>query len=417
MAINIEKLITQIDARYAAIDSNTSVLEQFQINEARNRLNNSGVNALTYNSTGQLPSTADSAFLGTIAYVRTDNVFGDSDGAFYVATARDSGWVRVASTQDSDEAAIAAPEGGGGAAYTPQTAHQGTNYGFSIGGWNYPTPGNALVDPIDRWPFASDTNATAVITLATATRATQGGGSETHGYGAAGLLATPAYTNAIYSFPYANSDAVTTSPITMPVAGDVPNRGNMIGPPDRSKFYAMVYGAGDRHIRISTASEGAVASATSLSPYAAPSIQPSYNQFASSPTHAIAFNASSPFIMSWPWASDNGWSSTGDSVTNVKSYRGACGSTTHGYMLGGSPSANTIEKYAYAGGSNSTDIGDLQSARLYTTGVSSTNFGYGIGGGGNNGIEKFPFASDENSTDVGDLTTSTTLIWGGSTQG
>ena len=414
MAINIEKLITQIDARYAAIDSNTSVLEQFRINQARDRLNNSGVNALTYSSTGQLPSTADSAFLGTIAYVRTDNVFGDSDGAFYVATARDSGWVRVASTQDSDEAAIAAPEGGGGAAYTPQTAHQGTNHGYAMGGWNFPTPGNAIVDPIDKFPFASDTNATQVMTLATATRGIQGGGSSTHGYGASGF--TSSSINTIFSFPYANSDAMTTSPVTMPVANNVGLLGNMVGPPDRSKFYAFVYGAGDRHIRISTASEGAVTSATSLNPYPAPNILPSYNQFASGPTQAIAFNSSSPFIMSWPFASDNGWTSTGDAVNTVTAYSGACSSTTHGYKIRG-PASNVIEKYAFAGGSDATDVGDLQSAANYGHGVSSTNFGYSVGGGGINGFEKFPFASDANSTDVGDLSTPTSLIYHGSTQG
>ena len=72
MAINIEKLITEVNTRFAAIDSNTSVIEQFHINQARNRLNNSGVSTLTYRSTGHLPTMTDSAFLGTIAYVETD---------------------------------------------------------------------------------------------------------------------------------------------------------------------------------------------------------------------------------------------------------------------------------------------------------------------------------------------------------
>lgn len=410
MAINITKVINQIQTRLD--DSTQSDRDLTALIKAANRLDNSGASVLTYRSTGQLPAYTDSSFYGTIAYVQSDNVFGDSDGRFYYASSRDSNWIALTLTQDSDEATITA--GGGGAAYTPQTTHQGTNDGYVMGGWNFPTPGNALVDPIDKFPFASDTNATQIMTLATATRGIQGGGSSTHGYGASGY--TSSSINTIFSFPYANSDAMTTSPVTMPVAGNVGLLGNMVGPPDRSKFYAFVYGAGDRHIKISTASEGAVTSAISLNPYPAPTIQPSYNQFASGPTQAIAFNSSSPFIMTWPFASDNGWSSTGDAVNTVTAYSGACSSTTHGYKIRG-PASNVIEKYAFAGGSNATDVGDLQSAANYGHGISSTNFGYSVGGGGINGFEKFPFASDANSTDVGDLSTPTTLIYHGSTQG
>lgn len=412
MAINLTKVLSQIQDRIS--DPATSDRDLNKLIASANRINNSGVQVLTYQSVGQLPSITDSAYIGVIARVTTDNIFGDSDGRYYYASGTDSGWRPFSTAQDSDEAAIEAPGGGGGAAYTPQTTHQGTNHGYVMGGWQYPSPGNAIVDPIDKFPFASDTNATQVMTLATATRGIQGGGSSTHGYGASGF--TSSSINTIFSFPYANSDAMTTSPVTMPIAHNAGVLGNMVGPPDRSKFYAFVYGAGDRHIRISTASEGAVTSAVSLNPYTAPNISPSYNQFASGPTQAIAFNSSSPFIMSWPFASDNGWTSTGDAVNTVTSFSGACSSTTHGYKIRG-PVSNVIEKYAFAGGSDATDVGDLQSAANYGHGVSSTNFGYSVGGGGINGFEKFPFASDANSTDVGDLSTPTTLIYHGSTQG
>jgi hypothetical protein len=112
-------------------------------------------------------------------------------------------------------------------------------------------------------------------------------------------------------------------------------------------------------------------------------------------------------------------------------------SSTHGYTSGGvkkwPPSYpavyvnyNTIEKFPFVSGGNSSDISDLTQARQAGAGQSSTTHGYTSGAGTNgvspapasniywaNTIDKFPFASDDNATDVGDLTGSNRLFISG----
>ena len=150
MAINLTKVLSQIQDRIS--DPATSDRDLNKLIASANRINNSGVQVLTYQSVGQLPSITDSAYIGVIARVTTDNIFGDSDGRYYYASGTDSGWRPFSTAQDSDEAAIAAP-GPGAAPSTTQV--QGTAYGFKAGGEppaHYPV--------IDRYSFTSDGNAT-----------------------------------------------------------------------------------------------------------------------------------------------------------------------------------------------------------------------------------------------------------------
>ena len=362
MAINIEKLITQIDARYAAIDSNTSVLEQFRINQARDRLNNSGVNVLTYNSTGQLPSTADSAFLGTIAYVRTDNVFGDSDGAFYIATARDSGWVRVASTQDSGEAAIAAP---GPPSYT---GRQGSNYGYTAGGRNPGAPTSQTT--IDKFSLSSDANATDVGDVTTPTLSASGHSSATNGYATTGQQSGTTYSNMIQRYPFASDGNAVDIGYDMAVG----------------RRYATSGAHSETH--------GYVTGGASAGP-------PPPNTSGTNDIEKFAFT------------NDANGTDVGD-LTVAKVGRAGQNSTTDGYASGGvdapgSSFVNVIDKYSFTSDGNSTDVGDITggpSGRYGGAGSSSTTHGYTAGGMNppySNIIDKFPFAADGNATDVGDI--------------
>ena len=151
MAINLTKVLTQIQNRIS--DSTQTDRDLNKLIAAANRINNSGTQALTYQSTGQLPSLADSNYIGVIARVVSDNVFGDSDGRYYYASGTDSGWRGFKTTQDSADALIEAP---GGAAAAPSGSHvQGTAYGFKTGG--EPSPNYNV---IDRYSFTSDGNAT-----------------------------------------------------------------------------------------------------------------------------------------------------------------------------------------------------------------------------------------------------------------
>jgi hypothetical protein len=83
-------------------------------------------------------------------------------------------------------------------------------------------------------------------------------------------------------------------------------------------------------------------------------------------------------------------------------------STTHVYVAAGhnaSAYINTIQKFAIDSSSNSTDVGDLDSATGNAAGTSSTTHGYMHGGypSYRNVIQKYSFSVDGNSTDVGDL--------------
>jgi len=91
-------------------------------------------------------------------------------------------------------------------------------------------------------------------------------------------------------------------------------------------------------------------------------------------------------------------------------------SSTHGYIGGfarfdpaDTANENRIEKYSFAAGTNSTDVGNLTRTGDWVTSVSQTTYGYCMGSAWGatpytNIIDRFSFTSDGNATDVGDLT-------------
>jgi hypothetical protein len=118
-------------------------------------------------------------------------------------------------------------------------------------------------------------------------------------------------------------------------------------------------------------------------------------------------------IDKFPFASDGNATDVGDIVA----YQGrgqiaAQSSDTSGYTSGGrQPTGGTdvIDKFPFASDGNATDVGELLGGSLFGTGQSSTASGYVTGGcssGPSNSctIQKFPFASDNPSSGVGNLT-------------
>jgi hypothetical protein len=86
---------------------------------------------------------------------------------------------------------------------------------------------------------------------------------------------------------------------------------------------------------------------------------------------------------------------------------------TYGYISGGTPSTNVIDKFPFQSDANAVDVGDLTSARYQSGGASSSTDGYTHGGvGGVNIIDKFPFSTDGNAVDVGDLSSGKSFISG-----
>lgn len=363
MAINLSDVINQINTRFDNIDSNTSLLEIYRINAARDRLNTSGAGVLTYRSTGHLPPLTDSSYVGTIAYVASDNVFGDSSGAFYYGTTRDSGWVQLTLTQDSDEAAIEAPGGGGS---LPKPVQQGTSHGYRSGG-----RGPAATNVIDKYSYTSDGNATDVGDLTGPYFGrNQGASSTTHGYNIGGYYTPPggSWSNNIEKYSF-TTDGNSTD------GGDLTTN----------------FGEGGGH---QSSSHGYVSGGTDPS---------------SSPTMNV--------IQKFPFADDGNATDVGD-LTQGGRYAGGNGSDTHGYTFGGQdptdPNSYTrnINKFPFATDADATDVGDMLTYNIYQAShQQSLTDGYISGFQKTypppnvivNTIETFPFASDGNSTDHADL--------------
>ena len=351
---------------------------------------------LTYRSTGHLPTITDSAYIGTIAYVAADNVFGDSSGAFYMATFRDSGWVKVPSLQDSDEGAIAAP-GGGGAA--PSGSHvQGTAYGFKTGG--EPAPNYNV---IDRYSFTSDGNATDYGDLSVGRGSYAAGCTEKDNYGyTAGGYAPPGNSNVIDRFPYASAGNATD-------VGDLSSVGyGRAGCSSTTHGYAL--GQNPFAEVIDKFSFAASANASDIGDFASSTRY--YLMSASSSTKAYAVGGNGhQNIESVPFASDGSMTAIGVNLLVPTYSASANSSETHGYTAGGyqgSPTQiNTIQKFPFAAEDATSDVGDLTRTTANQAGSNSNTHGYTHGGqpgSGNTTIEKWSYSADGNSTDVGDLT-------------
>ena len=137
-------------------------------------------------------------------------------------------------------------------------------------------------------------------------------------------------------------------------------------------------------------------------------------------------------IEKFPFAAEDASSDVGD-LTKVRGQKTDNSYlNVYGFSSGGnnpnSPSPTTvlneIERISFASDGNGTDIADLSQARVHGAGTNSPTHGYMHGGstgagpnpgpGHVNTIDKFPFTSGSNSTDVGDLTS--TAMYGGGTQ-
>jgi len=409
MAINLSDVIAEIESRYNNIDSNTSALEQFRISAARDRLNNSGVYAQTYKSTGHLPTITDSAYLGSIFQVEVDNVFGDSDGAFYMASARDSGWVRMTTLQDSAEALIEAPSG----AAAPSGARQGTGNGFVTGGT---VNGTAVYNVIEKYPFASDGNGADVGDLTTTLWQHSAASSGDNIYNQGGYSPTA---------PNAAVDRIEK--ISTSVDGNSTDVANLLAPyrmgggtQSATHGYATGNNAANNVIQKHQFSNDGDATdvgdlLTTQNRNTGTSASDDYGYLAGGYNPTQPDGDFSNQIQKWPFAADGNATDVGDlSVNSMKAYNTGTSGDTHGYSHGGQGGVPisfahslTIEKYSYSADGNSTDVGDLTIASTQGAGASSTTHGYGHGGTPptTNVIQKYSFSSDGDATDVGDMTT------------
>ena len=234
---------------------------------------------------------------------------------------------------------------------------QGTVSGYTSGGLNFSF---APYDTIDKFPFATDANATDVGDLRFDIPSS-GHSSESHGYVVS--------QNAIQRFPFATN--APAAPLYLTGSSTNISAGSAAHSSDFNGYFSGSYSA------------------------------PRASQ-----------------IFKFPFAvGEQGGQGQVGVLTQSRGYTTGQNSDVSGYTSGGAvpdtfpiPAANTydtIDKFPFATDANATDVGNLSAKRWTAAGQSSTTSGYISGGYYNNfrygTIQKFPFASDTNASSVANL--------------
>ena len=397
MAINLTKILNQVQDRIN--DSATTERDLDKLIKIADRINNSGVQVKTYGSTGQLPTISDSAYIGTIAYVSSDNVFGDSDGRFYYASGTDSGWRGFTTTQDSAEALIEAPSGGTTVAAMP---FQGVAFGYAMGG--YP-----VRNTIEKYPYTADGNSTDVSDLTGTKYYLASSTSTTHGYAHGGTSAPGSVLNVIEKLTFSTEGNATdvgnlTVARTQPGGTSGSTHGYAAGGTGPSTYVNVI----DKY---AFATDG---NATDTGDLTGTRFEMGVGVLASDTNGYFSGGrrGTSPFlrlnvIEKFPFASDGNTTDTGD-ITVARSSVSNTSSNENGYTAGGfnPPYSDVIDKFPFSAEGDATDVGNLTEARRLVAGTMSTTHGYRHGGNNPNptAIDKYSFSTDGNATDVGDLT-------------
>jgi len=358
-----------------------------------------GIVSLTLSASDPTISTNPSGGLGT----EWNN---STSGEMYICTDATAGanvWTNVGAGTDN---------------IAPVPMWQGTQYGYSAGGFTQP-PAYQILNRIERFSFTTDGNAVDVGDVAKTngspggSAAHGGASSKTHGYiagGTGGANSSPAwgYFTDIEKWAFASATTNATK------IGDRFGVGQCVGHMSDTHGYCSTDGTGPApsNSTIDKYTFAADNNATDVGGL----VYPRYGVTGtSSTTHGYTCGGSDGpgnkynYIQKFSFASDGDATDSGNLVDTH--YEGAGnGSETHSYISGGynsSAKVNVIQKFSTAADSNATDVADMTQAMWGGRGTSSTTYGYMIGGRLNGGytdrIEKFNFATELNATDVGNL--------------
>jgi hypothetical protein len=295
---------------------------------------------------------------------------------------------------------------------------EGTVSGYTSGGNSPPGvfPNN---NTIDKFPFATNANATDVSDLTTAELYSAGQSSTVSGYisgGGSGAYGTT-LSNVIEKFPFATNANSTD-------VGDLTAARRLIGGGNSSSVSGYTTGGlapptGATSQYVNTIDKFPFATNANATGVGALSDRWGLTAGQSSRNNGYASGStvwpggltnSLRIINKFPFSNDANAVNIGNLTRYTDSSAGQS-STVSGYTSGGQygtpPATNIIDKFPFASDASASDVGDLTAIRSAPAGQSSTVSGYTSGGLGPsvlNTIDKFPFASDANATDVGDLT-------------
>ena len=426
MSINTQKLLDEIERRYAALDSTSSLSEIQRVSELNTRKDAPILTgAIQYGSLNQANAPSgfgDSAKVGEIFFVADRQL--DSNGRFYFRS--QAGFINMKTALDSAEqllidsdAAAASPSGSSGFSVA---SINGSSYGYRVGGgW----PLSGARDTIDRYSYSADGNTTDVGDLTGGVKSwIISSSTADYGYSLGHYPQTAAEK---YSHT-SNSNATQIPALSYPAYFGAGNTS------DTNHYYTQWYaqlgsplfgnpGFNTAVAKVPIANEDA-ATDTGIDWSAA--TNSSDGMDVQSYTHAYVMGvgggnpatspAASNKIEKFPFAAEDASSDVGDLAYTITTQAKNSNANEAGYASGGFSTAvvNVILKMPFATDTNATDIADLTEARHWATGTNSTSHGY-VHGGNTGGpgatpglgvqtIDKFSFSVDGNATDVGDLT-------------
>ena len=354
--------------------------------------------------TGALPAVDGSAITGVSPFIKnasdpaTDTNPTDGVGTVWANTTSGEMYVLTDATTDAN-VWINVGAGTGDVALVP--CYQGEIAGFASGGHN-----GANTSIICRFSFTSDADATLSGNLVQTGGTRQdsvGNSSATHAYSCGGSRTGAPEASLIDKFPFASGGNSTA------VADLTTTRSSCAGASSCTHGYVFGgYGVkADLIEKFIFASDGNGVDIANMT------IGRGELSGNNSTTHGYV-TAGAPAdsrnvtIDKFTFAADADATDVGD-LTIGRSNTSGASSTTYGYVMSGYTAAslhNTIDKYSFSSDGNATDSGDLTSAKSNGTGVSSSTHGYHAGGYPHTDvIEKFSWASEGNTVDVGDLTT------------
>jgi len=278
------------------------------------------------------------------------------------------------------------------------TAGGSSSPGIIGSSFGYVTGGSPANNPIQKFPFSSDSSSTNIGTTILSRQALAGHSSLTHGYSSGGSTTTIRHEIDKFSF---TSDGNATD------VGELLTATKWHGG-QSSSSHGYISG-GFQPTVVDTIGKFPFSSDTGTADVGELT-QARYTGAAqSSPSHGYYSGGQSPArvntIDKFPFSSDASASAVGD-LTVTKMYGAGNSSSTHGYTSGGtdyvgSPAdTDTIEKFSFSSDSNSTDVGELLATTTLAATQNSTVSGYVSNG---TVIQKFPFSSDASAADVGEL--------------
>ena len=267
--------------------------------------------------------------------------------------------------------------------------------GYTSGGYTPAAPPSAPLrfsNVIDKFPFAADANATDVGDLTLARRFVTGQSSAVSGYTSGGLSGfsppAPAYSNVIDKFPFAtNANATDVGDLSLargqPAGQSSDVNGYTSGgqrAPQASPAIPLFFSSTVDRFPFATNANATEVTSLNILVQARAGHSSDVSGYTSGgygrsfpgvPT--VTYPATNRIrIEKFPFATDatEGTNSEVGDLTVARSYAAGQSSIASGYTSGGSTNIyyNIIDKFPFASNANATDVGDLTVARASTAG-------------------------------------------------